>query len=77
MEGVSSLDGKDILDVFPPEGKLCTTVRVLKTPKTESCVRKIYIPKSVAEMLEKLKASQNELKNILGKDYQKYGLSEV
>ena len=30
---------------------------VLKTPKTESCVRKIYIPKSVAEMLEKLKAS--------------------
>ena len=74
MEGVSSLDGKDILVVFPPEGKLCTTVRVLKTPKTESCVRKIYIPKSVAEMLEKLKASQNEMKNILGKDYQKYDL---
>ena len=74
MEGVSSLDGKDILVVFPPEGKLCTTVRVLKTPKTESCVRKIYIPKSVAEILEKLKTSQNEMKNILGKDYQKYDL---
>ena len=74
MEGVSSLDGKDILVVFPPEGKLCTTVRVLKTPKTESSVRKIFIPKSVAEMLEKLKTSQNEMKNILGKDYQKYDL---
>ena len=71
---ISSLDGKDILVVFPSEGKLCTTVRVLKTPKTESSVRKIFIPKSVAEMLKKLKASQEEMKSILGKDYQKYDL---
>jgi hypothetical protein len=63
-----------LLVVFPSEGKLCTTVRVLKTPKTESSVRKIFIPKSVAEMLEKLKASQDEMKSILGKDYQKYDL---
>ena len=73
-EAISSLDGKDILVVFPSEGKLCTTVRVLKTPKTESSVRKIFIPKSVAEMLEKLKASQDDMKNILGKDYHKYDL---
>ena len=73
-ELISSLDGKDILVVFPSEGKLCTTVRVLKTPKTESSVRKIFIPKSVAEMLKKLKASQEEMKSILGKDYQKYDL---
>ena len=73
-EAINSLDGKDILVVFPSEGKLCTTVRVLKTPKTESSVRKIFIPKSVAEMLEKLKASQDEMKNILGKDYHKYDL---
>ena len=64
----------DILVVFPSEEKLCTTVRVLKTPKTESSVRKIFIPKSVAEMLKKLKASQEEMKSILGKDYQKYDL---
>ncbi len=68
-EAISSLDGKDILVVFPSEGKLCTTVRVLKTPKTESSVRKIFIPKSVAEMLEKLRASQDEMKSILGEDY--------
>ena len=73
-EAISSLDGKDILVVFPSEGKLCTTVRVLKTPKTESSVRKIFIPKSVAEMLGKLKASQDEMKNILRKDYHKYDL---
>ena len=42
--------------VFPSEGKLCTTVRVLKAPKTESSVRKVFIPKSVAEMLEKNKS---------------------
>ena len=48
-EAISSLDGKDILVVFPSEGKLCTTVRVLKTPKTESSIRKIFIPKSVEE----------------------------
>jgi integrase len=47
---------------------------VLKTPKTESSVRKIFIPKSVAKMLEKLKAGQDEMKSILGKDYQKYDL---
>lgn len=73
-EAVNSLNGKDILVVFPSEGKLCSTVRVLKTPKTESSIRKIFIPKSVAEMLEKLKASQEEMKSILGKDYQKYDL---
>ena len=73
-EAISSLDGKDILVVFPSEGKLCTTVRVLKTPKTESSVRKIFIPKSVAEMLDKLKASQEEMKSILGKDYHQYDL---
>lgn len=60
--------------VFPSEGKLCTTVRVLKAPKTESSVRKVFIPKSVAEMLEKMKARQEELKSLLGKDYYKYDL---
>ena len=60
--------------VFPSEGKLCTTVRVLKAPKTESSVRKVFIPKSVAEMLEKMKARQEELKSLLAKDYYKYDL---
>jgi integrase len=73
-EAINSLNGKDILVVFPSEGKLCTTVRVLKTPKTESSIRKIFIPKSVAEMLEKIKASQDEMKGLLGKDYHKYDL---
>ena len=32
----------------------------------------IFIPKSVAEMLEKIKADQDEMKSLLGKDYHKY-----
>ena len=37
-EAIRELDGKDIMMVFPEEGKLNKTVRVLKAPKTESSV---------------------------------------
>ena len=36
--------------VFPEESKKNKTVRVLKLPKTESSIRKVFLPKSVAEM---------------------------
>lgn len=42
------------------------TVRVLKTPKTDSSTRKVYIPKSVAQCLVELKAEQDEIKEALG-----------
>jgi hypothetical protein len=45
---IQELDGKDILLVFPEKSKRCKIVRILKTPKTESSVRKIFLPKSVA-----------------------------
>lgn len=60
--------------MFPSEGRLCTTVRILKSPKTESSIRKVYIPKTVSEMLARQKAEQDELKEILGADYKDYGL---
>lgn len=53
-EAVKELDGKDVLLIFPEESKCCKTVRILKTPKTDSSVRKIFLPKSVA-MVEILK----------------------
>ena len=73
-ESMKQLDGKDILLVFPSEGTLSKTVRVLKTPKTESSVRRIYIPKSVAGMLQHMKTEQDELKEILGQEYHDYSL---
>lgn len=53
---------------------LTLTVRVLKRPKTESSVRKVFIPKSVAQYLVDLKKEQDELKEILGSEYQDYDL---
>lgn len=65
-EALKALDGKDIILAFPPEGELCKTVRVLKGPKTERSYRQVYLPQSVAEMLIRLKAEQDEYKKILG-----------
>lgn len=47
--------------VFPEESKKNKTVRVLKLPKTESSIRKVFLPKSVAEMLVDIHSEmQNE-----------------
>lgn len=48
---IQELRGKDVILVFPEESKKNKTVRVLKLPKTESSIRKVFLPKSVAEML--------------------------
>ena len=71
---IRQLNGKDILVTFPSKSKLCSTVRVLKTPKTESSIRKIYIPRTVSEMLARQKAEQDKIKEMLGSEYQDYGL---
>ena len=73
-KAVKELDSKDILFIFPEKDKLCTTVRILKTPKTESSIRKIFLPKSVAEMLAKKKSEQESLKEMLGEEYHDYNL---
>jgi len=50
------------------------TTLVLKTPKTASSVRTIYIPLAVVEELRKVKEQQKEFKNFLGDEYRDYGL---
>ena len=73
-ESLNALDGKDVLLVFPTNHKKNSTVRILKTPKTESSVRKIFLPKSVANMLVDWKVEQDEMKGILGDEYMDYNL---
>ena len=68
------LESKDVITVFPSEGQLCTTVRILKTPKTEKSTRKIFLPKTVAEMLAEHKQQQEKYKEILGTEYHDYEL---
>lgn len=73
-DALDSLDGKDVLTVFPEQKKSCTTIRVLKSPKTESSIRTVYLPRSVAEMLIEHRKKQEEEKEFMGDEYQDYGL---
>jgi integrase len=74
LEAFKQLDGKDVVQVFPPESKLCKTVRVLKSTKTESSNRKVFLPKTVAEMLIQHKKEQEEIIYLLGDEYHDYNL---
>ena len=58
-----------------PEGKINPkTLLVLKSPKTTSSVRKVFLPRTVAEMLVEWKKDQDEIKEAFGDEYQDYGL---
>ena len=73
-DALKKLDAKDVLLIFPQESKRNKTVRVLKTQKTESSVRKIFLPRSVAEMLMEWRKQQFENMKILGDEFQNYNL---
>lgn len=71
---IPSLQGKDVILVFPEESRKNKTVRVPKLPKTESSIRKVFLPKSVAEMLVEWKKGQDKIKETLGEEYMDYNL---
>lgn len=71
---IEKLEKKDILFIFPTLNPKATTRIVLKTPKTDSSVRRIWLPKTVAYILRSWKKSQDELKAFLGDEYQDYNL---
>ena len=47
---------------------------VLKEPKTKTSIRKVFIPKTVAEMLKARYAELEEYKEIFGDEYIDYNL---
>ena len=73
-EAAKTLDDKDIILQFPEKRKKSKTVLVLKMPKTESSIRKVYLPESLARMLVEYKKEQDELKEFFGSDYTDYNL---
>ena len=73
-KAVEELNSKEVILIFPSIKKDNKTVRVLKTPKTESSIRRVYIPKSVALCLVELKKEQDEVQEALGSEYQDYNL---
>jgi integrase len=68
------LESKDVIFIFPSQSSRTTTQQVLKAPKTESSVRKVFLPKTVAEMLIAWKKEQDYAKEALGSEYQDYNL---
>lgn len=74
LEAMQKLQNKDIIKVFPTQKPHATTRLVLKTPKTETSNRAIWLPKTVAHLLRRHKDDQMELKEFLGTAYNDYNL---
>ncbi|MDR1193787.1 MAG: site-specific integrase, partial [Peptococcaceae bacterium] len=60
--------------VFPSFRENTNTMLVLKTLKTKSSERAVWIPPTTATILWKLKKEQEELKAALGDEYQDFGM---
>ncbi|NJE40365.1 site-specific integrase [Faecalicoccus pleomorphus] len=75
ISSLDFLDNKDVLFTFPGifTSKQKTRL-ILKTPKTKTSVRKIFLPLSVVKMLEDRKKQIDELKAIFGEEYDDYNL---
>lgn len=71
---LSVLDKKDVLRVFPDTSEANKTILVLKKPKTATSTRKVFLPKTVAEMLVQWKLSQDFTKEAVGGEYNDYDL---
>lgn len=65
----------DILKVFDPIMSASNKTRlVLKRPKTDSSVRRIWLPKTLAYILREWKNVQEAQKRFLGEEYQDFDL---
>lgn len=73
-DAMKDLEGKDIIYKFPAVFCRKTTALVLKTPKTATSIRKIYVPKTVALMLKERYNAIQELMALFGEEYTDYNL---
>ena len=70
----AAVENKDVILTFPSKNSQTKTLLVLKTPKTYSSIRKVFLPLTVAEMLVAWKKRQDYEKEALGSEYQDYNL---
>lgn len=68
------LEEKDVIFEFPVLSEKNRTQLVLKKPKTATSIRKVFLPRTVAEMLVDWKKDQYELREALGPEYVDYDL---
>lgn len=75
QKAINAIGEKDILFMFPRMIKGKSTTRlVLKKPKTETSIRKIWLPKTLAYILWDWKEKQDKLKEFMGDEYTDYNL---
>lgn len=71
---VEKLNGRDVIFTFPPVMARNSTYLLLKTPKTKTSIRRVYLPKTVAEMLVERRKEIEEMKELFGEEYVDYNL---
>lgn len=74
IDVLEKLDSKDVLFKFPRVLSANNTVLVLKTPKTKTSKRRVYLPNTVAQMVKKRIEELEEIKTLLGDEYYDYNL---
>ena len=60
--------------MFTPLFPNTSTRIILKKPKTDSSIRKVWLPKTLAYILREWKSAQDELRALLRDEYQDYDL---
>ena len=73
-DSMKALGNKDIIAVFPESTQKNSTALVLKKQKTPSSIRKVFLPRTVAEMLIKRKEEVDAMRLALGDEYADYNL---
>lgn len=71
---LEQLNEKDVLFKFPPAFASTHTALALKEPKTKTSVRKVFLPKTVAEMLVKHHEEMENLKELFRDEYTDFNL---
>ena len=71
---IEMLGQKDVYHIFTPLFPNTSTRIILKKPKTDSSIRKVWLPKTLAYILREWKKAQDELRGFLGDEYQDYDL---
>ena len=73
-KSANEVDNPEILMVFPLKTAINKTELVLKSPKTASSVRRIFLPLTVAEMLIEWRKKQEYTKDALGDEYNDFNM---
>lgn len=71
---IKHLDERNVYFIFSPIMSCPSTRLILKKPKTDSSIRKVWLPKTLAYILREWKGKQERLKEILGEEYYGYDL---